>query len=255
MSGLFQRLAQAEAAVGAIAKRPIARFETQVAVDPNALTGVDVSEMDGSVQQLPRRGPPLWPFEREIPTARRLVAPNADVSPAVHAMVRDSARTIQTTDRSWETIRTPQLPSVPMEQQPRDLVHRPTTEAPSVDTTPAAERPTFSPRAVRSQEERTVTGRAPTRPIATSEERTITKPATSIRRTPDIMEVASPQLVHRPTDVAQDPSRSQPPVIEITIGRIEVRSLQPPARAEQPAPFKPAMGLDAYLQRRNEGRS
>lgn len=45
------------------------------------------------------------------------------------------------------------------------------------------------------------------------------------------------------------------PVIEISIGHIEVRAPQPPQRQVAPARFKPAMGLEEYMQRRNQGRS
>ena len=45
------------------------------------------------------------------------------------------------------------------------------------------------------------------------------------------------------------------PVIEISIGHIEVRAPQPPPRQVAPARFKPAMGLEEYMQRRKQGRS
>jgi hypothetical protein len=47
-----------------------------------------------------------------------------------------------------------------------------------------------------------------------------------------------------------------PPVIQVTIGRIEVRSpAAPPAPATlPPEPVRPAVSLEEYLQRRAEGR-
>ncbi len=44
-----------------------------------------------------------------------------------------------------------------------------------------------------------------------------------------------------------------PPAIHVTIGRVEVRAVTPPAArpAPQPKPVKPAMSLADYLEQRN----
>lgn len=52
-------------------------------------------------------------------------------------------------------------------------------------------------------------------------------------------------------------SASVPPVIRVTIGRIEVRAIPPPTpAAERPVPPRanPVLSLDAYLKQQNEGR-
>lgn len=47
------------------------------------------------------------------------------------------------------------------------------------------------------------------------------------------------------------------PTIQVTIGRIEVRAIQPPAPAARPRPARPqpVLSLDRYLQQRKGGRS
>lgn len=57
---------------------------------------------------------------------------------------------------------------------------------------------------------------------------------------------------------ASPPSRAEgddAPVIEVTIGRVEVRATVPPAAGPKSPPRGPALGLDEYLRRRKEGRS
>jgi hypothetical protein len=52
-------------------------------------------------------------------------------------------------------------------------------------------------------------------------------------------------------------NESGPPVIRVTIGRIEVRAILPPtSAAERPAPARagPPVSLDEYLKQRNEGQ-
>ena len=47
------------------------------------------------------------------------------------------------------------------------------------------------------------------------------------------------------------------PTIEITIGRVEVRAVQPPAPAPRPkttSPHAPALSLEEYLRNQNGGR-
>jgi len=48
----------------------------------------------------------------------------------------------------------------------------------------------------------------------------------------------------------------QGPTIRVTIGRIKVRATLPPAPPAHPQPVRrqPALPLDQYLQRRNEGK-
>jgi hypothetical protein len=46
---------------------------------------------------------------------------------------------------------------------------------------------------------------------------------------------------------------SSPPAVRVTIGRVEVRAVQPPAPPPPSAPRGPALSLDDYLKQRSEG--
>jgi hypothetical protein len=83
----------------------------------------------------------------------------------------------------------------------------------------------------------------------------------------------APMIAPRPTDVPEretphsdfaapaltepDTSREQSPTIKITIGRVEVRAVMPPAPAPRPSPERRglALSLDEYLKRRSGGKS
>jgi hypothetical protein len=50
---------------------------------------------------------------------------------------------------------------------------------------------------------------------------------------------------------------SSPPIIEVTIGRVEVRAVHPPAPIPRPNPVAPAaprLSLEEYLRNQNGGR-
>lgn len=67
---------------------------------------------------------------------------------------------------------------------------------------------------------------------------------------------SSPHL-EPPRQVAVAPAESAPPVIRVTIGRIDVRAEFPPAAAPRSAPARrpaPALSLDDYLKQRIEGK-
>lgn len=98
-------------------------------------------------------------------------------------------------------------------------------------------------------------------------------PATPQRRLPPDAQPVAPRAVVpeilRPETAARahaEPQRAQPalqpraahaqtpPAIHVTIGRVEVRAVAPPAAARptpQPKPVKPAMPLADYLEQRN----
>jgi hypothetical protein len=93
-------------------------------------------------------------------------------------------------------------------------------------------------------------------------------PAPPQRRLPPDAEPAAPRAVvpkilHRETAAPAHAERAQPapqphaaqtpPAIHVTIGRVEVRAVTPPAArpAPQPKPVKPAMSLADYLEQRN----
>jgi hypothetical protein len=43
------------------------------------------------------------------------------------------------------------------------------------------------------------------------------------------------------------------PVVHVSIGRIEVRAVQPPPARPATSPMAPGLSLDAYLRRRDDG--
>ena len=55
--------------------------------------------------------------------------------------------------------------------------------------------------------------------------------------------------------VRREPVPPARPTVQVTIGRIEVRAVQPPPAPPVPrAPVGPRISLDEYLRERNEGR-
>jgi hypothetical protein len=67
-----------------------------------------------------------------------------------------------------------------------------------------------------------------------------------------------PEIVgHRKTPASStaargQPSSNQPPVIHVTIGRVEVRAILPPkATPKIQVPAAPKLSLEAYLKQRN----
>jgi hypothetical protein len=72
-------------------------------------------------------------------------------------------------------------------------------------------------------------------------------------------DVVRPQLASIAGHAEPNPSANEsgPPVIRVSIGRIEVRAILPPTpTAERPAPTRasPVLSLDQYLKQRNEGQ-
>jgi hypothetical protein len=69
-----------------------------------------------------------------------------------------------------------------------------------------------------------------------------------------------PQTSMQPRRATIDADRGAPPeppfTVEVTIGRVEVRSIQPPAAARpaSPAPRTPSLSLNDYLKERSRGR-
>jgi hypothetical protein len=66
---------------------------------------------------------------------------------------------------------------------------------------------------------------------------------------------SAPSVIHQPPIRAND-SHTEPPIVRVTIGRIEVRAETPPAPPPRktPSPSRPTLSLDAYLKERKEGR-
>jgi hypothetical protein len=93
-----------------------------------------------------------------------------------------------------------------------------------------------------------------------------------VARDPDRAELDLPSLFSKemPTQAVvcpnvvpfQEPARSlpepppSPPTVRVTIGRVEVRAVQPPPPPPSAAPVQqgPALSLDEYLKQRNEGQ-
>ena len=78
------------------------------------------------------------------------------------------------------------------------------------------------------------------------------------RKTPPSQAFSEPRLVHpeRRKDFAPAEQRSSAsaPIIRVTIGRVEVRAIHPPAPAPKPAkPAPPKLSLEDYLQQREKG--
>jgi hypothetical protein len=66
-----------------------------------------------------------------------------------------------------------------------------------------------------------------------------------------------PHFMEPIADVPLHQARAnQAPTIRVTIGRIEIRAAMPPAPPPRARPVRrqPALPLEQYLQRRNEGR-
>ena len=56
------------------------------------------------------------------------------------------------------------------------------------------------------------------------------------------------------TAAARVTEREQPPVVRVSIGRVEVRAIMPAAPSEKAALPKPRMSLDEYLRQQNEAK-
>lgn len=92
-----------------------------------------------------------------------------------------------------------------------------------------------------------------TRPARPEPPSMVVRPAAALRS--DTREPAAPQPVPRdttPRDTPPGPERPPPPVIEVTIGRIEIRA-RAPERAPQPAPAA-LTSLDQYMRQHADRR-
>lgn len=81
----------------------------------------------------------------------------------------------------------------------------------------------------------------------------IEKPPTVIRPRAVDKGPDTPVNERAPVHAPAAPAKAEAPIIEVTIGRIEVRTPQAPQRSAPPPHFRPVMSLDDYLQRRNKG--
>jgi hypothetical protein len=84
----------------------------------------------------------------------------------------------------------------------------------------------------------------------------------------DALAATAAPYSHTPTPVGPPPQRTErgqaaaippasPPIIEVTIGRVEVRAVHPPAPVARPKPIAPAaprLSLEEYLRNQNGGR-
>jgi len=78
------------------------------------------------------------------------------------------------------------------------------------------------------------------------------------RKTHPSQAFSEPRLVHperrKDFSPAEQRSSTSAPIIRVTIGRVEVRALHPPAPAPKPAkPAPPKLSLEDYLQQREKG--
>jgi|GEM_PF-1894586 len=167
--------------------------------------------------------------------------------------------------------------------EPHLTLERRPVERESARTHPPTAAPAILPEASEIRSPSTPESPASARPTAPTVEpfplESATHPAVSTLSRPQI-ESAIPEMAQMPPPepllgradgratvdphftepMATAPSRradaSQAPTIRVTIGRIEVRATLPPAPPEHPQPARrqPALPLDQYLQRRNEGK-
>ena len=56
-----------------------------------------------------------------------------------------------------------------------------------------------------------------------------------------------------PLDIVADSGDRAEPVIQVTIGRVEIRAVHAPRAEKRSAAKAPALSLDAYLTQRNGG--
>ena len=56
-----------------------------------------------------------------------------------------------------------------------------------------------------------------------------------------------------PLEIAEDPGGKAEPVIQVTIGRVEIRAVHAPRAEKRSAIKTPALSLDAYLTQRRGG--
>jgi hypothetical protein len=176
----------------------------------------------------------------------------------------------------------PESDSSPQRQQPHaattEPVVRPTTEATPrppraaavehvvrpATTSPPTETPVApafreraptarAPRASTELRSETPTAAAPAPPTVARVLHTVAGPHTTVSRLSPASSSLEPARNSRP---ARNDS-SSPRSIHITIGRIEVRAIQPPPEpvARRSAPASPKISLEQYLKNRNGGRS
>lgn len=78
--------------------------------------------------------------------------------------------------------------------------------------------------------------------------------AASRRTTKTVVQPASTSLVAptvSPLFPVRQPPSNEPPVIHVTIGRVEVRAIMPPATPKVAPPAAPKLSLEEYLKQRN----
>jgi hypothetical protein len=103
------------------------------------------------------------------------------------------------------------------------------------------------PRAERRDEMRATSDLVPPSP-----RHPIPEPTVLVRRPPAVM----PATRRRSERVEPTPVSAEPPVVTVTIGRVEVRAIVPPPAPERPkADVRKALSLEDYLERRHRGRS
>jgi hypothetical protein len=83
-------------------------------------------------------------------------------------------------------------------------------------------------------------------------------PTDALRRAPDVHVHVADRAVSPVATPAAEEARAEThpaPVVRITIGRVEVRAIMPPAPAPRPAPARPApaLSLDDYLKQQTGG--
>jgi hypothetical protein len=195
---------------------------------------------DGIVRDSPtRRRPPL-----SSAAASEIADEDALLMPAAGAMER----------------RSPVEASMPAETP---LLARPYSPDPS--RTPAAWREEPADSVVRS-----VAGRGRGAPLSSWDvgpDESLLLPLNPAE-TPSMRRDARAPAVVTPADELEPPRRaergqaaamppSSPPTIEVTIGRVEVRAVHPPAPVARPkaaAPAAPSLSLEEYLRNQNGGR-
>ena len=239
---------------GSVEPRPRSRFE-ELPATPWGEETVESEVPAPTVRETERpralaadERPRLSEFASEVPAPD--AAPFAE--PSAQAQTREQTAEPATVIRHVRVAESP--PALPTEPRPAPA------DSP-LRLEPAAEREAARnvepPRALRISDAIAHRDALPP-PTAAPPVIAAREPPVPIVIVPDIVETAHAELPRAklapPEVTASRPAEPPPAVIEVTIGRVEVRLVPPPAAPAQPAAkFAPALPLADYLARRHRG--
>lgn len=234
---------------------------TADAADPSTISAAPVAS--------PSR-PPAPALGRAEPEARAVGPPSPPTTPPADTESTISVRARRPIPGEAGTARRaepePERGNTRPSLQPR-LVHPETPQQPPPASADLEAAQNLEPWPPRSEVAREAAPRAP-EPIAPVASRMYPGPSDGsdapVRPEMPARQASVPAI--RPAAVATPPPREagvrsrsdapEPPMIRVTIGRVEVRAVSPPSRpAPKPVELRrPLLSLDDYLERRNAGR-